>query len=124
MPTETNYSDDGERVELVITGDIHVDQVIEAIREINALPGFNQLKYQLVDYSDAKNLEGSQAGSDEIVLLDKQAAKLNPNMRIAIVAPTDIAFGSARYWELSLGEAPIETMVFRDRKSAEEWLYR
>ncbi len=124
MPIETIFSDDGERVEILLTGQIHVDDVVEAVRELNAHPDFHRIRYQLVDYTDAEVYLGNQSGSDDIVLLDKQAAENNPNMRIAIIAPTDIAFGSARYWELSLGEAPVEAMVFRAREAAEEWLYR
>ncbi len=87
MSVETKFSEDGERVEFVITGDIHIDDVVNAVRELNSHPDFMKVKYQLVDYTGLGVYETSRAGSNEMVSLDKQAAEKNPNMRVAIIAP-------------------------------------
>jgi hypothetical protein len=124
MPININHADNGTFVEFIASGSVSIGDVAEAIRQVYAGSKFAALKYQLVDYSAVEDYESDMNGSRQIVELDKQAAKSNPNMRVAIVAPTDIIFGSARYWELNMGSTPIQPHVFRDRDSAIAWLFQ
>lgn len=124
MPVETKYSDNREFVEILATGSVSAKEIIDNLRSIYADPEFVRLKYQLVDYTGVDDYDGGRADSNAIVSLDHRAAIKNPRMRIAIVATTDVIFGSARYWELSLGETPLETHVFRDREAANAWLFQ
>jgi hypothetical protein len=55
-------------------------------------------------------------------LQDKTAAKINPNMLIALVAKKDLMFGMARMWEAFVYKPPFETMVFKKIEDAQKWI--
>lgn len=124
MTLHINQTEDGQFIELIGTGTVCVEDVIEAIQQVYSGPNFKSLRYQLVDYTTVEKYEGNLAGSRQLVELDKKAIKTNSTMRIAIVAPTDIIFGSARYWEIHLADSALKTHVFRDRQSAVAWLFQ
>lgn len=52
----------------------------------------------------------------------RAASKFKNPTRSAIVAPTDLQFGFARMYQLVSRNSDLAVEVFRDRKSAEDWL--
>jgi precorrin-6B methylase 1 len=123
LPITLNFSDDGETIEMVGSGDIGHEDILAAVREIYTSPVLAGIKYQLVDYSLVTSYKRVKSAAIEIVNLDRLTALKNPNMKIAIIAPGDLLFASARSWELNLEEAPLETRIFRERGAAETWLF-
>ena len=50
------------------------------------------------------------------------AAKINPEMIIAVVGKKDLAFGLLRMWQVYTKEASLETSVFRELEEAKVWI--
>ena len=53
---------------------------------------------------------------------DKRAARINPNIIIAVVVGDDLAFGMTRMWQGLTSGAPFVNCVFRSMDEAERWV--
>ena len=87
-------------------------------------PGkIREIAYQLCDYTEIEKIDMS---SDEIRILasqDEKAAKINPQMIIAVVGKEDIVFGLSRMWQAYADETAFETCVFRNIEDAKIWIF-
>ena len=78
--------------------------------------------YQIADFS---NVTGTDITSEQVKILaeqDARAAKVNPNLIVAVVGADDLVYGLARMWEAYAGEVSFETGVFRDIDAARQWI--
>jgi len=78
--------------------------------------------YQVCDY---RGIEGVDVSTNDIRTLaerDKRAARINPNIIIAVVVGDDLAFGMARMWQGLTSGAPFITSIFRSLDDAERWV--
>ena len=53
---------------------------------------------------------------------DKAASKTNPNIIVSLISTTDLQYGISRMYQAYVGDSGFLTEIFRDRKSAEEWI--
>jgi len=81
-------------------------------------------KYGLVDYSKITQFEISNSELEIIASQDLKASEYIPDGIVAIVAKKDLIFGINRMWEIIVENTGLqwETMVFRDREDAEDWI--
>ena len=124
MPVEIKYIDGGDGIELIGKGVVTGEEIYKANHTIYSGDILIKQKYRLIDLV---NIEGFDATHDDTVRLadqDIKASRANPNIRIAVVADDDLAFGLARLWEGYVSESGLETMVFRDKGEARKWLYK
>ncbi len=117
-----NYLDDGLGIEIIASGVVRGEDIIEAHKEIYNEKNLKSQKYQIIDRSDCKEYIVSNDEVRRIAEIDKEAVKSNPNIIIAIVASTDFQFGISRMWQAYVDDSFFLTNVFRDRKRAEEWI--
>jgi len=78
--------------------------------------------YQIADFTD---VSGTDITSEQVKILaeqDAQAAKINPNLIVAVVGADDLVYGLARMWKAYAGEVYFETGVFRDIDTARQWI--
>lgn len=74
---------------------------------------------------DNTHLENYFSSKDIGILSNDQLGKNLPPSKVAIIAPTDIAFGMNRMYEmLTEIDNPMQMYVFRDRNEAITWLGR
>ena len=122
MPVEIKYIDGGDGIELIGKGIVTGDEMCKANTTIYSDDSLFRQKYKLVDFFNVEGFDATHEDSVKFAEQDIKAAKTNPNIRIAVVANDDLAFGIARLWEGYVSESGLETMVFRDREEALKWL--
>ena len=66
--------------------------------------------------------EVSSNAIEQIAVLCRISAKINPYPVIAHIATIDLTYGLARMWEILSDETDWEIMVFRKRDDAEAWI--
>ena len=122
MPIQIRYIDGGVGVEYIGSGVLTGADIIEANRKIYRNENFSKQRYQIVDRSNCTEFRVSSEEIQKIAEQDKAAAKINPNFIVALISTTDLQYGLSRMYEAYTGVGGFSTEVFRDRKSAEEWI--
>ncbi len=125
MPYTVEFLPDGgvfaKASGLVTAGEIEAAKG-EAVR-VSGESG--ERSYLLVDTSEATGFAGGAPEVQGIAYSSVQRAPLvfKPGARAAIVAPTDLAFGLARMWEVYMRGSGLTTSVFRSLSNATIWVH-
>jgi hypothetical protein len=124
VPFSTEWVTEGRGVYLAGTGLLTGQEILDAktrfLRESDRLRG---LHYGLIDLTAVTELRVTRDDVLEFVQVDMQIALLVPRaLAVAIVAPSDLAFGIARMWEAFAEITRWNTHVFRSRAEADPWL--
>jgi hypothetical protein len=123
MPIKIKYINDGVGVEFVLTGRITGAKIIEANKKIySTTEKILKQKYQIIDRTRCTEYHINAEEIKVIAEQDKEAAKHNPNIIMVFVATNALQFGASRMWQEYVGESSFLTKIFRNRKSADEWL--
>jgi len=124
MTIDINYLEDGVGVEFNISGTVTGTQVIEANKKVYNSDNLSRLKYKLVDRTNCTEYLVKPEEIQIIADQEKEAAKINPNFIIALVSASTLQYAMSRMWQLyvDVSESGFKTAVFKDRKSAEEWI--
>lgn len=122
MAIQINYLDDGIGIEIVASEIVTGDEIISAHEEIYNEENLKKQKYQIIDRTQCTEYRVSSEEVKKIAELDKAAAKSNPNIIIALVAPTTLQYGISRMWQAFVEESCFLTQIFRDRESADKWI--
>ncbi len=124
MPIEVRYTDDDLGIDFCAVGRVTGKDVIESKVTIFQEEGFARLKYWIVDRSRCVEYEVNADDVRSIAELDNEAAKINPDLLIALISETDLQFGMSRMYEAHIDEFGFKTKSFRDRASANEWIQK
>ena len=81
-----------------------------------------KIKYQLWDFTNVNNITISIEDIKAIAEQDAEAANINPNMTIILVANNDLIYSLGRLWMDYSKESPFKSMFFPNIKDAEEWI--
>lgn len=122
MPIQIKSIDGGIGVEFIGSGIVTGADIITANKENYRNEKFSKQKYQIVDRTEFAEYQVSTEEIQIIAEQDKAAAKTNPNIIIALISKTDLQYGISRMYQAYVGDSGFLTEIFRDRKSAEEWI--
>ena len=122
MPIQIKYINGGIGVEFIGSGLVTGADVIAANKEIYRNENFSRQRYQIVDRTNCTKYQISNKEIRIIAEQDKAAAKTNPNVIIAFISISDLQYGISRMYQSYVGDNGFLTEIFRDRKSAEEWI--
>jgi hypothetical protein len=103
----------------LVTGDEVIDAstcVLQATRD-----GM-QLRYAVADFTDTVAFSVNTDEIKAIARINIAVAEINRDLCVAVIAPSDHAFGMARMWQAHAGPTEWETCVFRDADEARRWL--
>jgi hypothetical protein len=117
-----NYLDGGKGIEIIASGVVNGEEIISAHDEIYSEENLKKQKYQIIDRTHCAEYNVSAKKVKRIAELDKAAARSNQDIIIAMIASSQLQFGISRMWEIHAEESQFVTKVFRDRKSADEWI--
>jgi hypothetical protein len=108
----------------VLEGTIDDDELVSTYAAVLADPDFDPTLNDLVDARGVRRVDVTPAGVRRLADLVQQIDRLALPTRIAVVAPTDVAYDTARMYEaLRVGQnAPAEHRIFRDMPEARQWL--
>lgn len=120
MPYNINWTK--SCVEWKYFGFLTGKEILESNNAIYGDERFDELKYQIVDLSGVDFFDVSEHDMQHMAALDKAAAKSNPNVRVAVIAPIgkaqEVANAYTKYSQVSTWESAS----FETREEAINWL--
>ncbi len=122
MPNEIQYTDDNIGICFSAVGKVTGKEIIESQSDIYQSKGFAKLRYWIVERSRCTEYEVSSDEVSRIAAIDNEAAKINPNLIIALISESDLQFGVSRMYEAQISADGFRTKVFRDRCTADKWI--
>ena len=88
MPIEIQYTEDNIGINFCAVGHATGTEIIEAMKEIFLSSSFLELRYWIIDRSLCTKYEVSSDEAWQIANLDKEAAKINPNLLMVFISET------------------------------------
>ena len=122
MPIQINYLDKGTGIEIIASGIVTGEQIINANKEIYNEENLYKQRYQIIDRSHCSKYEVFAEEIEAIAEIDNQASEKNPNIIIALVSTTSIQYGMTEMWRAYLKNDLFVTRNFLDRESANKWI--
>jgi hypothetical protein len=117
--TKVEIDEENGIIRIALEGRHSPRTIVAAVSSIADRPRMHRLW-------DLTGADFSALDFEAIALMTKDITSLprvDPNVRVAIVAARDVDFGLARMFEtLREGETPAVIRVFRTREDAEVWL--
>lgn len=104
------------------TGVLTEDELLEHKRKLLEDPAFKPGMRELSDVRGVEKLEVTPEGVWRLAAQDSIDSSRLGEYRLAIVASTDIVFGTARMYEALTDLNIPGVMVFRDMEEARSWL--
>jgi hypothetical protein len=120
MTIQINYLDDGIGIEIVASGIVTGEEIIQAHKEIYNDENLSKQKYQIIDRTHCTKYQVYSEAIEAISEIDNKASEANPNIIIAIVSPTSLQFGMTRMWQAYIKDDCFVTKIFTNRKSADK----
>ncbi len=108
----------------VLEGTVGDDDLVDAYAAVLSDPDFDATLNDLVDARGVRRVDVTPAGVRRLAELVQQIDRLALPTKVAVVAPDDVAYDTARMYEsLRLAQnAPAQHRVFRDMAEAWRWL--
>ncbi len=122
MPVRIEYTKDGIGVVLYHEGVVSGDELINAITEVYKDERYPGLKYWIGDRTGCTEFQPDTNCLQRIAELNRKESIRNPGLLLALVASKDVQFGMSRMFQVLAEESSFITNVFRDRKTAEDWI--
>ena len=120
MPFANKWKDN--MIERVATGKVTGEEIIQSSLDMYGDERFDRLRYGLVDFTQAESFEMDNKETKIVAYMDKAAARSNPNLKIAIVAPQDVINKLANAYATFGEVSPWEIEVFDTLDEARQWL--
>jgi hypothetical protein len=117
-----SISFNNQGVTVILSGVITSQEVYDANTEIISHPNFLSLRYQLCIFKDISDF---QLSTQQIMLTaqrDIEAAKLNCNVKVAIVTDSTLIYGLGRMYDAFSDESSWQTELFWTIEEARHWL--
>lgn len=126
MPYDVFWSNKG--VEFRFYGKITVKELFLAHNSLSGDERFESLEYMVTDVIDVKNIHNFDPERileqiRVIAATDNASAKINPHISVANVADNDTALALFAYYESEIAASPWQYILFKDRKTLEDWLH-
>jgi hypothetical protein len=124
MPVSVASVPDGGGLLFICSGSITAKDLLDAKARLLKTPiRLQECEFAIVDLGLASSLQLSPNEVREIADRDRELAVFTrPGLPVAVLAPTEVAFGLARMWEVFVENTGWETIVFKDRAEGEAWV--
>ena len=122
MTIQVNYLENGIGIELIASGIVTGEEVIEAHKEVYNEENFKKQKYKIVDRTDCTKYQVYPEDIEKIAEMDDEASRINPNLIIAVISTTSLQHGMTRMWQAYMKNNVFITKNFLDRISADNWI--
>ena len=125
MPYAITYIEENGGVIATYSGITTDEDIIECTNErFLSDEKTRTYKYLVSDYSHVTEYKITPAGMKEMARLAVIASKVNPNIVLLGVTPTDLEYGMARLWNAYADDDTTgwETILVRSIEDANEWI--
>jgi hypothetical protein len=103
------------------TGKVTTTEILQRNMKIHGSERFDALRYEIADFTGAEGYEATRMEVRRIAYLGKAAAKSNPRVKVAIVAPDETNEYLVEYLTHAR-EGPWKTEVFQSLEDAKNWV--
>ena len=122
MSLNLKFTNNKQGIYVTLEGKVTLEDIKSGAAEAYSEKNIPTHKYQIIDFTNCSSFDLSSSDMQEIARIDIAASETNSDIKIAIVAPTDVAFGMSRLYEVYADETGFDIMVFRNAKDAETWI--
>lgn len=105
------------------TGRVAGDDLLGYYRALRAHPDFRSNLNEIFDASDVEAVDVTADDVRRLSATTEEFTRRGVPVRVAIVARGDLAFGLSRMYEMLQVQSLNTVRVFRDRASAEAWIF-
>jgi uncharacterized protein YcaQ len=105
------------------TGRVTGQDLVEYYRRLRAHPDFRSNLNEIFDAGQVEAVDVTAEDVRRLSGITEEFTKHGVPVRVAIIAPGDVEFGMSRMYEMLQVQSINVLKVFRDRKTAEEWLF-
>ncbi len=121
MSVDIELRGDGVGLVLSCHGPVTGHEFIRRTEELLQSPdSIRQLRYSIIDLTTVSAFDASTDQVQRVV--DLEFAALAPKLLVAVIAPTDLAFGMSRMWSSLAETTGWSIRVFRQAAEANRWL--
>jgi len=123
MAFSIEFIDDGRGVMQIGNGIVTGQELIDTAKFIlEKMQQGAPVSYDLIDLSNVDQFSASCDDIRGIARINTAMAQIVGRIGVAFVAPSDIAYGMARMWQVYVQATGWDTYVFRNHTEAEAWL--
>jgi hypothetical protein len=122
MTVQVKYLENGVGIEIIESGTVTGEEVIEAHKEIYNEENFEKQKYKIVDRTDCAKYQVYPEDIVKIAEIDDEASRINSNLIIAVISTTALQHGMTRMWQSYMKNDAFIIKNFPDRTSADNWI--
>ena len=124
MPVSVASMEDGAGLLFICAGKLTAKDLLDAKDRLLETPGrLEECRFAIVDLGLASSLQLSTDEVRRIAERDRELAAITRRgLPVAVLAPTDVAYGLARMWEVFVENTGWETIVFKARREGEDWV--
>jgi hypothetical protein len=99
MTIHVNYLENGYGIEIIASGTVTGEEIIDAHKQIYKKETFKKLRYKIVDRTDCSKYQVYPDDIEKIAVMDDDASKINPNIIIAVISTSSLQYGMTRMWQ-------------------------
>lgn len=119
----TKYDKDGGGYFTDYSGTVSNEDLFSSAEERLAfLEKNNPVRYFLSDFSDVDIFEVTPDAVIRLADIATKASKINDQIILIAIVPTDLQYGTGRMWQSYSNEANWKTYMARTKADAETWL--
>lgn len=124
MPLEIVLEQEGKGVLVTASGEVTPQEILSAKEKIYFGGGATGLEYQIWHFPEGPKGERSHEELRSMAMLDAEALKKHPGMKVAIVLGGGPVREETRMYLLysSVWAKQMQTQVFNEMKSARDWI--
>ena len=122
MTIKVKFLDNGFGGEMIASGIVTGEEIIEALKEIYNEENLDKLKYRIIDRTNCTEYRVCPEEIEKIADMDDKASIINPNLMIAVISTTALQYGMTSMWQSCLKNNVFITKNFPDRISADKWI--
>ncbi len=104
------------------SGNVDSQEIIQAGAALLEDPRFLTIKYRLCDFSEIESMDISSDDALLIASFDKESSKLNPDIKIPVVATLRMMKRMSWFYVIGLQNSSWDARLFDNIDEAREWL--
>lgn len=123
MPYVNAITDQGQGIVTTCSGVLTAEEFIGAVSSRYEPPEhLRRVRYIITDHSAVDRFDMDGDDIYRLVLITSAAARINRDIHLVSVAPSDVGYGLVRIWRSYADQLPWAIGTCRSRADAERWL--
>jgi len=105
------------------SGTVTDADIIKSVKErLLLVEKLKPIKYFFSDFTDVDNFNVTSTGIQTIADIATRASKINNDIILVAIVPSDLEYGMARMWQAYSDDMNWKTYLARTKEEASEWL--